>query len=218
MTSVSPDELMNQLGMDPARVVSSGVATNTSTPRIPFGLPRPKLFNAVRAARRARRYDEDAQLAEAVEAAFAAASSRCLRERVEAAEGAIDDGEVEIDAGLDELRGDEAHRLAALLALLDLGEHAGMMLRAHERGEVLCVREREGERSERLAAPGGDREAEDPWALGRGSSTGAANRVSKRFVARPPVPGRPPEVIPHQAASSTRKARHSGSGFLSPWP
>jgi hypothetical protein len=79
---------------------------------------------------------EDVGLAFGGEFAFAVAASGGLGDGVEACHGAIDEGEVDIDAGFDELGGDEADGEFFGEALADGGEHLEAVLRAHEGGKV----------------------------------------------------------------------------------
>lgn len=81
--------------------------------------------------------DEDMGLAGLGEFAVAVAAPGSLGDRVESGEGAIDDGEIDIDSGFDELGGDEANGELFLQTLADLGEDAGAVFRTHEGGEVV---------------------------------------------------------------------------------
>ena len=70
------------------------------------------------------------------EFSFAVAAAGGLGDGVESSEGAEDDGEIDINAGFDELGGDEANRAICLEAGFDFLEARGAVLRAHEGGEV----------------------------------------------------------------------------------
>ena len=70
------------------------------------------------------------------EFAIAIATAGGLGEGIEAALGAIDNGEADIDARFDELRGDENDRAALVPESFDLGKHGHDMTRAHAGGKM----------------------------------------------------------------------------------
>jgi hypothetical protein len=79
---------------------------------------------------------KDAELPESGELALPVAPTCGLSKRVHPPESSINDREVDIDAGLDELGGNQANRLSTLLARLDLGKDPAPVLRAHQRGKM----------------------------------------------------------------------------------